>query len=91
MGAPVASAFKWTTVHGLQMTFATVTLTGLLICFSHPTALHPSLVLQPHATCISQPSLGKGFTSVFFTDGLPCGDPTGARTPISTFGAEYKI
>ena len=39
MRAPVASAFRWTKVHGLQMTFATVTLTGLLICFFSPDRL----------------------------------------------------
>ena len=39
--------------YGLQMTFATATLTDLLICFPHPATWHPLLVLWPHANRIS--------------------------------------
>ena len=39
--------------YGLQMTFATVILTDLLICFPRPTTWHPLLVLWPHANRIS--------------------------------------
>ena len=59
MRAPVASAFRWTKVHGLQMTFATVTFTELLYFLLFSSGVFYRLLPNKHNSTLTMLQLPK--------------------------------